>query len=91
MTDAFLQIQGLRMEFGDVVAVHDVTLDIRRGEFLTFLGPSGSGKSTTLYILAGFQQPTRGDILLEGPPCSTVPRTSATSAWCSSATRSSRT
>jgi putative spermidine/putrescine transport system ATP-binding protein len=66
MTDAFLQIQGLRMEFGDVVAVHDVTLDIRRGEFLTFLGPSGSGKSTTLYILAGFQQPTRGDILLEG-------------------------
>lgn len=66
MTAPYLQIQGLRMEFGDVVAVHDVTLDIRRGEFLTFLGPSGSGKSTTLYILAGFQQPTRGDILLEG-------------------------
>jgi putative spermidine/putrescine transport system ATP-binding protein len=66
MTDPYLRIQGLRMEFGDVVAVHDVTLDIRRGEFLTFLGPSGSGKSTTLYILAGFQQPTRGDILLEG-------------------------
>ena len=67
MTAPYLQIQGLRMEFGDVVAVHDVTLDIRQGEFLTFLGPSGSGKSTTLYILAGFQQPTRGDILLQRP------------------------
>ena len=66
MTAPFLQIQGIRMEFGDIVAVHDVTLDIERGEFLTFLGPSGSGKSTTLYILAGFQQPTRGDILLDG-------------------------
>ena len=66
MTTPYLQIQGLRMEFGKVVAVHDVTLDIRQGEFLTFLGPSGSGKSTTLYILAGFQQPTRGDILLNG-------------------------
>ena len=62
----YLQIQGLRMEFGDIVAVHDVTLDVRQGEFLTFLGPSGSGKSTTLYILAGFQQPTKGDILLNG-------------------------
>jgi putative spermidine/putrescine transport system ATP-binding protein len=66
MSTSYLQIQGLRMEFGNVVAVHDVTLDIRQGEFLTFLGPSGSGKSTTLYILAGFQQPTRGDILLNG-------------------------
>lgn len=62
----FLQIQGIRQEFGDIVAVHDVTLDVGRGEFLTFLGPSGSGKSTTLYILAGFQQPARGDILLDG-------------------------
>ncbi len=66
MTAPFLQIQGIRQEFGDIVAVHDVTLDVARGEFMTFLGPSGSGKSTTLYILAGFQQPTRGDILLDG-------------------------
>ena len=66
MTAPYLSIQGLRMEFGDIVAVHDVTLDVKQGEFLTFLGPSGSGKSTTLYILAGFQQPTKGDILLNG-------------------------
>ena len=66
MSVPFLQIRGLRQEFGDIVAVHDVTLDVERGEFLTFLGPSGSGKSTTLYVLAGFQQPTRGDVLLDG-------------------------
>ncbi|MBX5187677.1 ABC transporter ATP-binding protein [Rhizobium sp. NZLR3b] len=66
MNEPFLQIRGIRKEYGPVVAVHDVTLDVRRGEFLTFLGPSGSGKSTTLYILAGFDNPTKGDITLEG-------------------------
>ncbi|ESR23752.1 ABC transporter ATP-binding protein [Lutibaculum baratangense] len=66
MSDAFLSIRGLRKEFGSFVAVEEVNIDIARGEFLTFLGPSGSGKSTTLYALAGFQQPTSGDILLEG-------------------------
>ena len=62
----FLDIRHVRKEYGPVVAVHDVALSIERGEFMTFLGPSGSGKSTTLYILAGFEQPTSGDILLNG-------------------------
>jgi putative spermidine/putrescine transport system ATP-binding protein len=66
MTVPFLQIRGIRKEYGAVTAVQDVTLNVERGEFLTFLGPSGSGKSTTLYILAGFENPTSGDILLEG-------------------------
>ena len=87
MTEPFLQIQGIRKDYGIVVAVQDVTLDIARGEFMTFLGPSGSGKSTTLYILAGFQKPTGGDILLEGQTLLDRRRTSAISAWCSSATR----
>jgi len=48
------------------VAIDHVSLDIRKGEFMTFLGPSGSGKSTTLYIVAGFQSPTEGRVLLDG-------------------------
>lgn len=66
MTTPFLEIRGIRKEYGHVTAVKDVSLSIREGEFMTFLGPSGSGKSTTLYILAGFQDPTAGDILLNG-------------------------
>ncbi|MDT9600326.1 ABC transporter ATP-binding protein [Sphingosinicella rhizophila] len=47
-------------------AVADLDLEVRQGEFLTLLGPSGSGKTTTLMMLAGFEAPTRGDILLHG-------------------------
>ncbi len=66
MTAPFLHIRGLRKDYGIVNAVKDVNLTVERGEFMTFLGPSGSGKSTTLYILAGFENPTAGDILLNG-------------------------
>lgn len=66
MTDAFLHINGIRKTYGTVVATDHVELTIDEGEFMTFLGPSGSGKSTTLFILAGFQDPTAGDILLRG-------------------------
>ncbi|WP_027797387.1 ABC transporter ATP-binding protein [Paraburkholderia acidipaludis] len=68
MTSAFLQIQRLRKTYDDVVAIDHVSLDVRKGEFMTFLGPSGSGKSTTLYIVAGFQEPTEGRVLLDGKP-----------------------
>lgn len=63
---SYLHINGIRKTFGDVVATDHVELEIAQGEFMTFLGPSGSGKSTTLYILAGFQDPTAGDITLNG-------------------------
>lgn len=66
MTTPFLQINGIKKTYGSVVAVENVSMTIEKGEFMTFLGPSGSGKSTTLYILAGFQDPTQGDILLNG-------------------------
>jgi putative spermidine/putrescine transport system ATP-binding protein len=62
----FLQIQRLRKTYDQVVAIDHVSLDIKKGEFMTFLGPSGSGKSTTLYIVAGFQSPTEGRVLLDG-------------------------
>ena len=66
MTQPFLLIQELRKLYGDVAAVDGVNLQVRKGEFLSFLGPSGSGKSTTLYAVAGLDMPTSGDVLLEG-------------------------
>ncbi|PTB18983.1 polyamine ABC transporter ATP-binding protein [Trinickia symbiotica] len=72
MTAAFLQIQRLRKTYDDVVAIDQVSLDVRRGEFMTFLGPSGSGKSSTLYIVAGFQEPSEGRVLLDGKPLLSV-------------------
>src|SRR4051812_10405272 len=53
--------------------VDDLHLDVERGEFLTLLGPSGSGKTTTLMLLAGFETPTAGEIMLEGKALSRVP------------------
>lgn len=53
--------------------MRDMNLDIRRGEFIPLLGPSGSGKSTTLMMLAGFEQPTTGEILLEGKALGAIP------------------
>jgi putative spermidine/putrescine transport system ATP-binding protein len=73
MTDAFLSIRGIRKAYGAVTAVKNVSMDIAEGEFMTFLGPSGSGKSTTLYILAGFQDPTEGDILIRGKSLLSTP------------------
>jgi putative spermidine/putrescine transport system ATP-binding protein len=58
---------------GVIRVVDDLHLDVERGEFLTLLGPSGSGKTTTLMLLAGFETPTSGEILLEGKPLSRVP------------------
>lgn len=73
MTDSFLQIQNLRKTYGAVKAIDHVSLDIKKGEFMTFLGPSGSGKSTTLYIVAGFQEPSEGRVLLNGKELLSVP------------------
>src|SRR6516165_8195961 len=58
---------------GRTRAVRDLTLDVAQGEFLTLLGPSGSGKTTTLNMLAGFERPTRGEILLGGRPVDRLP------------------
>jgi putative spermidine/putrescine transport system ATP-binding protein len=56
----------LRKTYGDVVAVDGIDLEVRRGEFFTMLGPSGSGKTTTLRLIAGFERPDDGQILLAG-------------------------
>jgi putative spermidine/putrescine transport system ATP-binding protein len=73
MTSSFLKLDHLGKNYGSIAAVEDVDLAIEQGEFMTFLGPSGSGKSTTLYMLAGFERPSRGDMLLKGKSIANVP------------------
>ena len=67
-----LTLHNLVKVFGDVLAVDKVSLNIQHGEFLTLLGPSGSGKTTTLNMIAGFEIPTSGQILLESKDITTV-------------------
>ncbi|MEO8293253.1 MAG: ABC transporter ATP-binding protein [Actinomycetota bacterium] len=61
-----VRLEGVIKRFGDVVAVDGVDLDVRQSEFFSMLGPSGSGKTTCLRMIAGFEMPTAGRILLEG-------------------------
>ena len=61
-----IQLVRLRKNFGDVVAVDDIDLEIAEGEFFSLLGPSGSGKTTVLRMIAGFELPTGGAVLLQG-------------------------
>ena len=61
-----VSLRSLRKHFGDVVAVDGIDLDIVDGEFITLLGPSGSGKTTVLRLIAGFELPTEGTIVLSG-------------------------
>jgi putative spermidine/putrescine transport system ATP-binding protein len=68
-----VRLEGVEKRFGDVVAVDGVDLDVRDGEFFSMLGPSGSGKTTTLRMIAGFELPTAGRILLHGADVTSVP------------------
>jgi putative spermidine/putrescine transport system ATP-binding protein len=65
-----VRLEGVRKRFGDVEAVAGIDLEIRDGEFFSMLGPSGSGKTTTLRMIAGFELPTEGRILLHGEDAS---------------------
>jgi putrescine transport system ATP-binding protein len=69
----FIRIQNVTKQFGDVYAVDSVSLDIYRGEFFALLGPSGCGKTTLLRMLAGFETPTQGRILIDGQDMAAVP------------------
>lgn len=63
---AFLQLIDLTKHFGDVLAVQDVNLSVEEGTFFTFLGPSGCGKTTTLRMVAGFETPSVGRVIMGG-------------------------
>ena len=69
----FIAIKGVSKSFGGIRAVRDISFEIGSGEFFSLLGPSGCGKTTLLRMLAGFEMPTAGEILIDGQPMSTVP------------------
>jgi len=66
MADPFLSIKGVSKAFGQTTVVEDFNLDVERGEFVSFLGPSGCGKTTVLRMVAGFEEPTSGNIYVGG-------------------------
>ena len=71
--NCIISLQGVSKIFGDNTVVDDFNLDITKGEFVTFLGPSGCGKTTTLRMIAGFETPTSGQILLNGEDITKIP------------------
>jgi len=71
--DDAIELRGVKKAWGDVVAVQGFDVSIRKGEFFSLLGPSGCGKTTTLRMIAGLEEPTEGQILLEGHDVSRVP------------------
>jgi ABC-type Fe3+/spermidine/putrescine transport system ATPase subunit len=73
-TDTYdVELRGVTKRFDDVVAVDGVDLSVRKGEFLSLLGPSGCGKTTTLRLIAGFEQPDEGHILIAGEEVAGLP------------------
>ena len=71
--DYIIQLQGLTKQYGNKTVVNNINLNIEKGQFVTFLGPSGCGKTTTLRMIAGFEKPTDGEILLDGKSVLDIP------------------
>ena len=72
-TSVAIALERVTKRFGKTAAVDDVSLSIGDGEFFSLLGPSGCGKTTTLRMIAGFEQPDEGRIVLQGQDVTTVP------------------
>jgi spermidine/putrescine transport system ATP-binding protein len=72
-TEGSVELRGVTKRFGSVTAVDSIDLDVEPGEFLSLLGPSGCGKTTSLRMLAGFEDPTEGEIRISGTAVQGVP------------------
>ena len=72
-TTSVIEFRKVSKRFGDVLAVADNDLAVRPGEFLSILGPSGCGKTTSLRMMAGFEQPTSGEVFIRGENVTGVP------------------
>ena len=72
-TENIIELKNITRNLGDRFSVTDFNLSVKRGEFVTFLGPSGCGKTTTLRLIAGFDMPDGGQILLNGEDIATLP------------------
>lgn len=68
-----VRLEGVTKRFEDVIAVNNLSLEVERGEFLTLLGPSGCGKTTTLRMIAGFERPDAGQIIIDGQRVENLP------------------
>jgi len=68
-----IEFRGITKRFDDVIAVDDISLGVERGAFFSFLGPSGCGKTTSLRLIAGFDQPTEGDVFIGGQSVVGIP------------------
>lgn len=71
--NVIIELIGVNKEYGSFTAVENFNLYVNKGEFVTFLGPSGCGKTTTLRMIAGFEIPTKGQILLNGEDITSLP------------------
>ena len=72
-SDKIIEIKNVCKSYDDKPVVKNLSLTIKRGEFVTLLGPSGCGKTTTLRMIAGFEQPTSGTILFNGQDITQLP------------------
>jgi branched-chain amino acid transport system ATP-binding protein len=73
MSTPLLEADGLHVKYGNVEALHGISLSVRKGEIVTILGANGAGKSTTLRTISGLIRPSRGEIRFEGKPIHTLP------------------
>ena len=68
MTDNILHVENVTMQFGGVVAVNNLSLDVNKGEIVALIGPNGAGKTTAFNVITGVYEPTNGRVSFKGTP-----------------------